>query len=241
MGSNLLVVVDNEELYQDTQRIIREQVPAGTVVRFVTSRKGYIRGLRKFDLTAPDGPDNLGRAQDVILSLHCQQIFPPWLVRHCRCYNIHPGLLPHGRGMYPYVFALAREERLGATLHEMDEQLDHGRVIAQLVCPYNHYETCEDFYFRIRELEITLVRDWIAKLVTGTFTYPPAVVRAGPVRTREDYQQLCVCDLNEPGTFGEFVRKLQALTFDGQCHARFRDPYGNLVRVGILLEKVIED
>ena len=42
----------------------------------------------------------------MVISLHCQQVFPPQLIDKVRCINVHPGLNPHNRGWYPHIFCI---------------------------------------------------------------------------------------------------------------------------------------
>src|SRR5438477_10393319 len=49
-----------------------------------------------------------------------------------RIINIHPSLLPKFPGLEAWKQALAaREEVTGCTVHYLDEQIDHGEIIAQ--------------------------------------------------------------------------------------------------------------
>src|SRR5690349_163732 len=68
-------------------------------------------------------------AADVVISLHSKQIFPPGLVSGARCVNVHPGLNPFNRGWTPHVFSLVNGLPAGATIHEIDAEIDHGAII----------------------------------------------------------------------------------------------------------------
>ena len=54
--------------------------------------------------------------KDNILSLSCP-------------INIHPGLLPQFRGLDPVLWAIDKQESLGATVHIMDEGIDTGDIL----------------------------------------------------------------------------------------------------------------
>jgi methionyl-tRNA formyltransferase len=50
--------------------------------------------------------------------------------------NVHPSLLPAGRGPEPVFWTLRRGERqTGVTIHRLDERLDAGPIVAQEVVP----------------------------------------------------------------------------------------------------------
>ena len=69
---------------------------------------------------------------DLVFSAHCQQIFPTELVNNIRCINIHPGLNPFNRGWYPQAFSCINKLPFGATIHEIDDEIDHGAIIDQI-------------------------------------------------------------------------------------------------------------
>ena len=66
-----------------------------------------------------------------LLSAHFIQAFPQ------RILNIHPALLPAFPGLHAQRQALARGVRIaGATVHLVDEEMDHGPIIMQAAVPY---------------------------------------------------------------------------------------------------------
>lgn len=45
--------------------------------------------------------------------------------------NIHPGILPNYRGLYPYFWKLVHKEKIsGVTIHTMTEEIDKGKILA---------------------------------------------------------------------------------------------------------------
>lgn len=48
------------------------------------------------------------------------------------CFNVHPSLLPAYRGPEPIVWGLLRhEKKFGITIHEVNEMIDQGDIVAQ--------------------------------------------------------------------------------------------------------------
>ena len=86
---------------------------------------------------------------DLIISVHCKQLFPAKLVNFVRCINIHPGYNPINRGWYPQVFAIINENKIGATIHEIDAELDHGPIIVREFVEQFDYDTSIDIYERV--------------------------------------------------------------------------------------------
>ena len=71
---------------------------------------------------------------DLIVSVAASQIFRAEVLRAPRmgCINIHNAPLPDYRGMMPSFWQmLAGEKRVTATIHEMVEEIDKGRIIFQ--------------------------------------------------------------------------------------------------------------
>ena len=105
--------------------------------------------------------------------------------------NIHPSLLPRhgGQGMYGdrvYEAVLAaHEDQTGATVHLVDEEYDHGRVVMQSVVPVKSEDGVERLRNRVREAERHLCLRVIAELASGrldldSLTSPGTLVGTGP-------------------------------------------------------------
>jgi len=64
--------------------------------------------------------------------------------------NIHPSLLPKYRGPSPAQAAILNGERqTGVTIIKMDEEIDHGPIVAQLTEEILPTDTSESLYFRL--------------------------------------------------------------------------------------------
>lgn len=76
-----------------------------------------------------------------------------------RIVNIHPALLPDygGKGMYGMRVheAVIRDGRKksGITIHLIDEEYDHGKILFQAECPVLPGDTPEELAARIHQLE----------------------------------------------------------------------------------------
>lgn len=87
-----------------------------------------------------------------------------------RVINIHPALLPkyggkgfYGRRVHEAVLAAA-ETVSGATVHWVDNQYDHGALIAQEECPVLPGDTPESLAERVQALERELLPKAIMRL-----------------------------------------------------------------------------
>jgi phosphoribosylglycinamide formyltransferase 1 len=81
-----------------------------------------------------------------LLCLTFDRILPPALVGHyrSRIINVHTALLPAFKGKNGFDQAIQFGARFaGATIHEVDEEVDHGAIIAQCVAGIRQNETAE--------------------------------------------------------------------------------------------------
>ena len=81
-----------------------------------------------------------------------------------RIINIHPSLLPKFPGLEAWKQALAAGETVtGCTVHFVDEQVDHGRIIAQREIAILPEDTPESLHARIQGAEHELYPAVIAE------------------------------------------------------------------------------
>jgi phosphoribosylglycinamide formyltransferase 1 len=81
-----------------------------------------------------------------------------------RILNIHPSLLPKFPGLFAWKQALAAGEKItGCTVHYVDEQIDHGDIIAQREVPILADDTAETLHARIQIAERDLYPKVISK------------------------------------------------------------------------------
>ena len=82
-----------------------------------------------------------------------------------RIINIHPSLLPRFPGLEAWKQALAAGERVtGCTVHYVDEQIDHGQILAQREVRILPNDTEENLHGRIQVVEHELYPAVIAEL-----------------------------------------------------------------------------
>lgn len=100
----------------------------------------------------------------------CYWRLPPrWLGR---VINVHPALLPKygGKGFYgEYVHRAvlaAGERESGATVHWVDNDYDHGEIIAQRRCPVEPGDTPASLAARVQAVERELLPEVIAELAS---------------------------------------------------------------------------
>lgn len=243
MSSKILVVTDNGLLYTKVKAILetkfKDLVPLFDFKRTKLSKKQnlYTDGIEKLEEVnvKQDYPAIIENYSKVI-SLHCKQIFPNELVKSMTCINIHPGYNPYNRGWYPQVFAIINKVKLGATIHIMDEQVDHGSIIDRLEVKIESHYTSKEAYEKVLEAELDLFRTNIRTIVEGNYkTRNPEF--EGDYHSIDDYNKLCNLNMNEQLTMGDAIDKLRALSHGAYKNAYFIDQNGDKIFIKIELSK----
>lgn len=81
-----------------------------------------------------------------------------------RILNIHPSLLPKFPGLMAWKQALEAGEKVtGCTVHHVDEQIDHGDILAQREVPILPNDTPESLHERIQVEERMLYPEVIGR------------------------------------------------------------------------------
>lgn len=103
------------------------------------------------------------------LSVHYPRILRPELIERYdgAIWNLHPGLLPWGRGMYPVFWALWEGTPAGATLHELVARVDAGPVVEQREVPVFDCDTGGSLHARVQAAERELFARWLPRLAGG--------------------------------------------------------------------------
>lgn len=174
----------------------------------------------------------------LIISAHCKKIFPKKLVESTRCINIHPGYNPYNRGWFPQVFSILNKLPLGATIHEMDEELDSGDIISQEKVSINSSDDSLSLYNKVLQKEINLFQNDFDKIIEGSYNKIKPKSK-GNLNLKKDFNNLCKLDLNSIGTMGEHIDLLRALSHGDFKNAYFLDNKNEKIRVKIELKKEI--
>ena len=97
-----------------------------------------------------------------ILSTEAVERFPDAIL------NIHPALLPAFPGAHGVEEALAfGVKQTGVTVHFVDEQVDHGPIIAQQAVPVLDTDTAETLHARLQAIEHQLYPECVAAAAAG--------------------------------------------------------------------------
>src|SRR5919106_4514963 len=88
--------------------------------------------------------------------------------------NVHPSLLPAGRGPEPVFWTLRRGERMsGVTVHRMDAGFDTGPIVAQAELPVPEGIAAPDLERELMTLGGSLLVDALPELAAGRLQPQP--------------------------------------------------------------------
>ena len=239
--ARILVITDNPFLACALRDMADEMGSLGTDAWEWACSKGSLpmfegKGLSIEESRLKELPVGYWSRYDLVISAHCKQLFPAQMVLTVRCINIHPGLNPHNRGWFPQVFGILNGRPMGATIHEIDEQLDHGAIIAQEEVETHAWNTSKDIYDRVQQAEVRLLRQHLKGIIAGTYsTSLPA--ETGNINLKKDFDALLRLNPDERLTMGQAIDRLRALTHRPYRNAHFIDPKtGKKVYVSIDLQ-----
>jgi methionyl-tRNA formyltransferase len=240
MAKNILIISDNEPLVNRFKALIDKGLFEGHIFDFAFSPKNialvekYAGSNAFFPINVKTQYRDIIEQYDLVISLHCKQLFPPELVRGIRCVNVHPGLNPHNRGWFPQVFSILNGKPCGATIHEIDEQLDHGGIIAQKEVKIESWDTSLTAYNKILDAEMELIEAHMADIIEGKYqTTKPE--HEGNLNLKKDFDALCQIQLTDTDTFQNHLNRLRALTHGNYMNAYYLDENGRKVFVKLEL------
>lgn len=150
-------------------------------------------------------------APDFIFSFYFRRMIPMNVLECAKrgAYNMHGSLLPRYRGRVPINWAIINgETETGATLHEMVEKPDAGRIAGQLAVPILPNDNAFDVFNKVTVAAELVLHRALPSLIDGTATLTPQDLTQGSYfggRKPEDG----LIDLRWPGKrIHDFVRAL---------------------------------
>lgn len=236
----VLVLTDNVYIFNKFLEIIERNVREDLKFTFCcspSSRASFLNYKNVSVLDIKEEYESVINNYNLVISCHCKKIFPKELVISTRCVNIHPGLNPYNRGWYPQVFAINNKMPHGATIHVMDEEIDHGDIIVQDEVVIHSYDTSLTVYEKVINLEVKLFEDNFFDIIDDKYV-AKKMATEGNYNGISDFKELCKLDLNSHGTLKEHIDLLRSLTHGDYKNAYFIDNEGNKIMVSLNLELV---
>jgi methionyl-tRNA formyltransferase len=123
----------------------------------------------------PNVPDFVERvralAPEFLFSFYYRQMLSPALLACATrgAYNMHGSLLPRYRGRVPVNWAILHgESETGATLHEMVEKPDAGRIVDREAVPIGENDVASEVFVRVTSAAEAVLARALPRLAAGT-------------------------------------------------------------------------
>ncbi|MDQ3974193.1 MAG: phosphoribosylglycinamide formyltransferase, partial [Actinomycetota bacterium] len=118
---------------------------------------------------------------DLVVLAGFMRVLSPAFVARWPIINVHPSLLPAFPGAHAVADALAWGVKVtGSTVHFVDEQVDHGPIIAQEAVHVRLDDTPESLHARIKAVEHRLLPCCVALFCRDRLRVEGRVVRIAP-------------------------------------------------------------
>jgi dTDP-4-amino-4,6-dideoxyglucose formyltransferase len=209
---NVLVLCDNQGILEKAKPIFEKRLN----VNWTIKNSDELNPKKEFQYII----DNF----QLVISLHCKRIFPKKLVEGVRCVNVHPGYNPFNRGIFPHVFSIINEKPAGATIHVMDEQIDHGPIICQRRVGVTKTDTSDSLYSRVVSAELEILDNYLDLIISGKYEAHWAS-GTGNYNSMDDYKALCRFDPDQWIYTKDFFNRARALSHEGFWNAHIGDVY----------------
>ena len=153
---------------------------------------------------------------DVGICVHYHRLFTQDELRSYKAlYNLHPSMLPWGRGWYPVFWALWEGSPAGATLHRITEKVDSGPVVSQRSVLYSEEDTGRSLHSRVSEAERNLFSEYWPKLVSGEELVATDQPAGGSYHSRSEFLDIQEASNWRQLSGSDLVRLVRAMTFPG--------------------------
>lgn len=109
--------------------------------------------------------------EEILLSVGYRFIIPKSIFQNFKyAVNIHPSLLPKYKGAYSGFSIIENgEKETGITAHLIDEGIDTGDIIQQIVIPLTKFDTTKTMSKKVSQIEPIFVSDIVKSVVKGNF------------------------------------------------------------------------
>jgi methionyl-tRNA formyltransferase len=193
-----------------------DQVRNEEVSRIVTTNSAIIEAAKQRQVPVETTDVNSAPPSRPVvgISVHYPKILSAvTLSRYLAVYNLHPSLLPWGRGAYAAFWSIWANEPAGASLHKMTDRIDAGPLVDQILTPVLSSDTCGTLHARIKGCEQVLFEKYWPRLTSGERLDCHPQSGGGSYHSIADYDR-CVAAAETIERVPDLLRILRAVTFD---------------------------
>lgn len=159
----------------------------------------------------------------------------------CEIINLHPSLLPIGRGADPIPWSIIDQQKQGITIHIIDSGLDTGKILSQKEFTTDIGMNSGEIYdlatrLLLKEL-VEIFPSWIERRIEVS----DQADHLGSIHKSKEFDKVRVINSYDVGTFADFLRRLQALTFSDGRKPLFIDESDRLWSINVSVTPYGED
>lgn len=136
--------------------------------------KKRVRCFRRVSANDPEFVDELKRLKiDIVVLGWWPEIVKERAIRSVGFgwINLHPSLLPYGRGKHGYYWAVVEGTPFGVSIHLVDEGIDSGPILVQRRLPVEFTDTGESLYRKSADAVVQLFKESYDDI--ANFRLPP--------------------------------------------------------------------
>jgi len=148
--------------------------------------------------------------------------------------NLHPALLPFGRGKHPYYWAINENTPFGVTIHFIDPSVDGGKIIAQKEIPHDITDTGETLYNKSLTEIVSLFKEAYPNIVADNLS--PFIASAMDVHYGWMLEPHSEIHLDSLYNARDLINRIRGRTFLNGDSAHFIEN-GKKYRIKVIIEE----
>lgn len=172
------------------------------------------------------------------ISILFGHIFPEQVIENFdkNLINLHPSLLPVGRGADPVFWSILEGNPQGATIHRVEKLVDSGEVFVQKEIEIQSWLTSGQIYNLTIDTLYKLFIEFYPNWDITTISSPQ--IGDGTFHKSKELSEIRERLLDAPGTLFEHLNLIQALTYNDGRKARIILPNKEIWEVSLNLQRV---
>ena len=152
--------------------------------------------------------------------------------------NLHPSLLPLGKGADPIPWGILLNYAQGATIHLITEAIDAGPILRQEKIHYNLSMSAGDIYEKCVESLYRQFTECLFPWLEGNLTPKKQKSEKEVDRKSVELENLRILSGEEIGSFDTFLRRIQALSFSDGRSPIYLDETGRRWEIQVRLSAI---
>jgi phosphoribosylglycinamide formyltransferase-1 len=170
-GTNLQALLDAPDLGGDVVAVVSDRQDAGALdrarMRGLTAGAVVLGGDRQA-WEADLANEVAAHDPDLVILAGFMRVLSGKFVQRWPVINVHPSLLPAFPGAHAIEDAMAWGVKLvGATVHFVDEEVDHGPIIAQDAVTVRAGDTAASLHARVQAIEHRMLPETVRAFCAG--------------------------------------------------------------------------